>query len=77
MNYKQLKTTPTIVLIDCLTKSTEEGDQFLINVFAYEIASRLYVPNNSYKTFEELLKDFGYKQIIEEEKPKIYTKKRK
>ena len=43
-----------------------------VNIYAYELAYRIYIPNDK-NTFEKILTDFGYKKI---EKEKILTKKR-
>ena len=54
-----IKTTPTKNLIHILCETT---DQNIINIIAYELACRIYVPdNNQGVTFEQLLNDFGYK----------------
>jgi len=58
-----LKTVPTSKLVHILC---EEENQHVINAIAYELACRIYVPNNSQTTFEELLEKFGYKTIEEE-----------
>ena len=61
-----IKTTPTVILVHILSEAT---DQNIINRIAYELACRVYVPDNSQGiTFEQLLNDFGYK--TEEEKVK-------
>lgn len=60
-----IKTTPTKNLIHILCEAT---DQNIINIIAYELACRIYVPdNNQGVTFEQLLNDFGYKTIKEED----------
>ena len=57
-----IKTTPTKNLIHILCEAT---DQNIINIIAYELACRIYVPdNNQGVTFEQLLNDFGYKTGI-------------
>ena len=61
-NIKVIPTT-TIIHILCETK-----EQSMINMLAYELASRVYVPDNKIKTFDELLTDFGYRT---EEKQKV------
>ena len=54
-----IKTTPTVILVHILSEAT---DQNIINRIAYELACRVYVPDNSQGiTFEQLLNDFGYK----------------
>lgn len=54
--------TATLIHILCETK-----EQSMINMVAYELAYRIYVPDNKMKTFEELLTEFGYK--TEEKQP--------
>ena len=66
-NIKVIPTT-TIIHILCETK-----EQSMINMLAYELASRVYVPDNKIKTFDELLTDFGYR-TEEEQKVKKLTK---
>lgn len=68
----ELRTIPTCTLIDELCKADKEGNQKLVNIYAYELAYRIYIPNDEI-TFEKILTDFGYKKIEEE---KILTKKR-
>lgn len=54
-----IKTIPTKNLIYILCEAT---DQNIINIIAYELACRIYVPdNNQGITFEQLLNEFGYK----------------
>ena len=64
---KQLK---TFEIIEHLTQAMKTQDQRLINMYAYELATRLYVPNTGH-TFEELLDGFGYRNI--EKDPKQIT----
>lgn len=54
-----IKTTSTVELVNILC---ETQDQDLINRIAYELTCRIWVPNKSNKTFEEMLYEFGYKQ---------------
>lgn len=60
-----IKTIPTTTLIYVLYETKEQS---MINMLAYELACRVYVPDNKIKTFEELLTDFGYRT---EEKQKV------
>lgn len=53
-----IKTIPTATLIHILCETKEQS---MINMVAYELACRVYVPDNKIKTFEELLTEFGYK----------------
>jgi len=55
-----IKTTSTAELINILC---ETQDQDIINRIAYELTCRIWVPNKSDETFEEMLEKFGYKQI--------------
>ena len=48
-------------LITILTGAIKIKNQYLINIYALDLAKRLYVPNDTY-TFEETLAGFGYKQ---------------
>ena len=48
-------------LITILTGAIKIKNQDLINIYALELAKRLYVPNDTY-TFEETLVGFCYKQ---------------
>ena len=59
MNIEQLKTTPTVKLIDVLVNAEAEQNQFLANIVAWELAVRIYVPNEE-KTLEEMAAEFGY-----------------
>ena len=65
-----IRTTSTVNLVHILC---ETKDQAMINMVAYELAYRLYSPEYSQKTFEELLTEFGYKK---EEKPPVKKLKR-
>lgn len=59
MNIEQLKTTPTVKLIDVLVDAEAARNQFLTNMVAWELAVRIYVPNEE-KTLEEMAAEFGY-----------------
>ena len=72
MTLEELKKTPTVTLINYLSESLEKGEQRIANIFAYEIATRIYVPNNSNGiTFDKLLSDFGYKSLEEDKSKKL------
>lgn len=72
MMLEELKKTPTVTLINYLNESLEKGEQGIANIFAYEIATRIYVPNNSNgTTFDKLLSDFGYKNLEENKSKKL------
>ena len=70
MTLEELKKTPTVKLIDYIAAAEKEGSQYWVNIFAYELATRVYVPGNSVSTFEELLEKFGYKIFDEQKKYK-------
>lgn len=57
----------TYELVSLLTEAINMGNQELINMYAYELATRLYVPNTGY-TFEEILDGFGYRKIEKDDK---------
>ena len=59
MTIQELKTTSTVKLIDLWEKALDNKNQSYVNVFARELAERIYVPNEE-KTFEDLLAEFGY-----------------
>ena len=61
---KQLK---TFEIIEHLTQAMKTQDQRLINMYAYELATRLFVPDTGH-TFEELLEGFGYKKTEQDPK---------
>ena len=42
-----------------LCESERNGDQKLVNIYAYELASRIWVPNKD-KDFKTILYEFGY-----------------
>lgn len=54
------KTTTEIV--ELLTGAMNTGNQELINIYAYELTARLYVPGRGY-SFDDILEGFGYKEI--------------
>lgn len=64
MNLKELKTTPTCVLINFLSEAYKNGEQGLVNIYAYELTTRIWVPNKE-TSFTDMLKEFGYKRIEE------------
>ena len=76
MREFDIKTTSTIELANYLDKATKKQDQSLINRLAYELAYRVYIPNTKV-SFDDLLNHFGYKRIEKEQnKSKIFIKKR-
>ncbi len=56
---EEFKTTPTVTLINGLCEAERNGDQKLINICAYELACRIYIPNSE-KSFKTILYEFGY-----------------
>lgn len=66
---------PLINLIDLIADASKENNQELVNEIALEIKKRLYVPNKKI-TEEQMLKEFGYKEI-EKSKEKIKRSKYK
>ena len=64
MSLKELKTTPTCVLINSLFEAYENEEQGLVNIYAYELTTRIWVPNEK-TSFTDMLKEFGYKRIEE------------
>lgn len=64
MNLKELRTTPTCVLINLLSEAYKNGEQGLVNIYAYELTTRIWVPNEE-TSFTDMLKEFGYKRIEE------------
>lgn len=58
-----IEKTPTIVLVNCLFTN---DDQDTINMCAYELTRRLWVPNTEI-TFDQMLHNFGFRYIEQEE----------
>ena len=73
MNNSSIKTTPTIKLIEILDIAIQNEEQYLVNIIAYEIATRLWVPNDKI-TLEQIAIDFGYRE--QEEKGKTLSKRK-
>ena len=44
--------------------SNKNEEQGLVNIYAYELAARIWVPNEK-TSFTDMLKEFGYKRIEE------------
>ena len=55
----EFKKTPTVTLINMLSESEKAGEQRLVNICAYELACRIWVPNAE-KDFKTMLYEFGY-----------------
>lgn len=64
MNLKELRTIPTCVLINLLSEAYKNEEQGLVNIYAYELTTRIWVPNEE-TSFTDMLKEFGYKRIEE------------
>ena len=75
--FNELKTIPTIQLVDLLIEANKNNSQELVNIYAYELAKRIYVPTKNGATFEELLINFGYSFESKVEKEKEHSKVRK
>ena len=73
MNNSSIKTTPTNKLIDILDIAIQNEEQDLVNIIAYEIATRLWVPNDKI-TLEQIAISFGFKE--QEEKGKTLSKRK-
>ncbi len=66
MTPEDLKTTPTYQLINMLNQAAQAEAQDLVNIVAWELAGRIWVPNDEI-TFEQMASDFGY---VKPEEPK-------
>lgn len=66
MNEIELRTIPTVQLVNAIGAFEQQGDQAMVNRIAKELAYRIWVPNSE-TSFEEMMRSFGYK---EPEKPK-------
>ena len=64
---KDLSKVPTVMLVNAISDAT---DQRIINIIAFELAKRIYVPGTS-QSFEELLASFGWCKIEKEEENKL------
>ena len=69
----EFKTTPTVTLINMLCESEKNGEQKLVNICAYELACRIWVPNKE-KDFKTMLYEFGYVDL-ELNKEKVFLLK--
>ena len=58
----ELRTTPTIQLINGISEWEKQGNQAMVNILAYELACRIYIQNDNI-SFENMLADFGYKKL--------------
>lgn len=73
-NLEMFKKTPTIELIKAISDAERLGLQDYVNICAYELACRIYVPNASI-SFVKLLYDFGYKPLKELEQVEEQVRK--
>ena len=62
MNIEELRTTPTKDLITYWHEALQAENQSLVNIYAYELTCRIWVPNPE-TTFENCLEAFGYQKI--------------
>ena len=61
MLSQHIRTIPTIELIHLIGEESANNNQELVNRYTYELATRMYIPNNNLGvTFEELLIKLGY-----------------
>ena len=76
VNLEELRKVPTKDLIGHLNAALAMGNQSSVNLYAYELTYRIYVPNDDV-SFEEMLEKFGYKKIEPKGKAKIKEKKKR
>lgn len=53
-----------IELSNLLRNAILYDSQETINYYAKEIVDRIYIPFNKQKTYEEMLSELGYKEIV-------------
>ena len=58
---KDIKDMNLFDLVPTLISAIEDKDQEKINIYAYELTSRIWVPTID-MTFNELLESYGYKE---------------
>ena len=58
-NLKVLRTTSTIELVEKLTKNIEGKNQSMVNLIAYELTTRIYIPPSE-MSFDDILHSSGY-----------------
>ena len=64
---KEVRDLETVNLVKLLEIASQENNQTIINMAAYELTCRMYVPfNRDGLTFESILDGFGYKPIEKE-----------
>lgn len=69
-NLKVLRTTSTIELVEKLTKNIERKNQSMVNLIAYELTTRIYIPASE-MSFDDILYSFGYQTELQQEKKLI------
>lgn len=69
-NLKVLRTTSTIELVEKLTKNIEGKNQSMVNLIAYELTTRIYIPASE-MSFDDILYSFGYQTELQQEKKLI------
>lgn len=62
-----MKDKTTIELVTLLTEAMNQQNQTLINIYAFELTTRLYVPGKGH-SFDDILEGFGYKEIVNGDK---------
>ena len=61
LTVKDIRDAKTLELMNMLKTASQENDQVIVNIVAFELACRMYVPyNNLGITFEDILEKFGY-----------------
>ena len=69
MTIQEVHCLPTVEIYHLLIDSIKNNNQSLVNIYAYELATRIYVPNNNLgTTFDDLLTSFGYYKESEVER---------
>ncbi len=61
MTIEELRTTPTVQLMNILKQAENAGEQDMVNIIAYELTCRIYVPYSG-ADFDSILGTFGFKQ---------------
>ena len=72
MNSFDIRTIPTVQLVNAIGQFEQQGNQQMVNMIAKELTYRIWVPNKE-TSFEEMMVSFGYKEI---EPPKALRRKR-
>lgn len=61
---EEFKETPTVELVNRLSEAEQQGEQGLVNIYAYELTCRIWIPNE-HTSFSKMIHDFGYKSLNE------------